>query len=135
MNREELRRYIMEEYRAENDFPWLKYPEYEVFRHPANRKWFVLVMEVTGDKLGLPDREMHAVVNLKCDPLLIGSLRTEPGFFPAYHMSKTSWITAALDGSVPDEKLKMLLELSFEATAPKRRGRKAAGEKTGQEET
>ncbi len=128
MNREELRRYIMEEYHAENDFPWLKYPEYEVFRHPANRKWFALVMEVTGDRLGLPDKERHTVVNLKCDPLLIGSLCTEPGFFPAYHMSKTSWITAALDGSAPDEKLKMLLELSFEATVPKRQGRKAAGE-------
>ena len=115
MNREELRRYIMEEYHAEN----------EVFRHPGNRKWFALIMEVTGDRLGLPDHEKHAVVNLKCDPLLIGSLRAEPGFFPAYHMNKASWITAALDGSIPDDKLKMLLELSFEATALGRRGRKA----------
>ena len=90
MNREELRRYIMEEYHAENDFPWLRYPENEVFRHPGNRKWFALIMEVTGDRLGLPDQEKHAVVNLKCDPLLIGSLRAEPGFFPAYHMNKTS---------------------------------------------
>lgn len=125
MNREELRRYIMEEYHAENDFPWLRYPENEVFRHPENRKWFALIMEVTGDRLGLPDQEKHAVVNLKCDPLLIGSLRAEPGFFPAYHMNKANWITAALDGSIPDDKLKMLLELSFEATAPGRRGRKA----------
>ena len=123
MNREELRRYIMEGYHAENDFPWLRHPENEVFRHPGNRKWFALIMEVTGDRLGLPDQEKHAVVNLKCDPLLIGSLRAEPGFFPAYHMNKASWITAALDGSIPDDKLKMLLELSFEATAPGRRGR------------
>ena len=35
MNREELRRYIMMEYHAENDFPWLRYPENEVFRHPG----------------------------------------------------------------------------------------------------
>ena len=84
-------------------------------------------MEVTGDRLGLPDQEKHAVVNLKCDPLLIGSLRAEPGFFPAYHMNKASWITAALDGSIPDDKLKMLLELSFEATAPGRRGRQGTG--------
>ena len=75
MNREELRRYIMEEYHAENDFPWLRYPKNEVFRHPGNRKWFALIMEVTGDRLGLPDQEKHAVVNLKCDPLLIGSLQ------------------------------------------------------------
>ena len=90
MNREELRRYIMEEYHAENDFPWLRHPENEVFRHPGNRKWFALIMEVTGDRFGLPDQEKHAVVNLKCDPLLIGSLRAEPGFFPAYHMNRRS---------------------------------------------
>ena len=31
MNREELRRYIMEEYHAKNDFPWLRHPENEVY--------------------------------------------------------------------------------------------------------
>ena len=55
----------------------------------------------------------------KCDPILIGTLREEPGFFPAYHMSKDSWITVALDGSVSDDKIKMLLDTSYEATASK----------------
>ena len=40
---------------------------------------------------------MLEVVDFKCDPILIGTLREEPGFFPAYHMSKDSWITVALD--------------------------------------
>ena len=62
---------------------------------------------------------MIDVVNLKCDPALIGLLRQERGFFPAYHMSKTSWITVAIDGSVADDKRKMLLDMSYEATAPK----------------
>jgi len=34
-------------------------------------------------------------------------------------MSKAGWITAALDGSIADEKIKMLLDMSYEATAPK----------------
>ena len=62
---------------------------------------------------------MLQVVNFKCDPILIGSLLGEKGFFPAYHMSKASWITVALDGSVADDKMKLLLDMSFEATAPK----------------
>ena len=78
-------------------------------------------MKVEKRRLGLNEAGALTVVNLKCDPLLLGSLLQEPGFFPAYHMSKTSWITAALDGSVPDEKLKMLVELSYQATAPKPR--------------
>ena len=102
MKRSELESFIMETYNAEADYPWLKYPNYEVFRHCNNRKWFALIM-----------------VNFKCDPILIGTLREEPGFFPAYHMSKDSWITVALDGSVSDDKIKMLLDTSYEATASK----------------
>ena len=60
----------------------------------------------------------------KCAPILIGSLLTEKGFFPAYHMRKDSWITAALDGTVPEEQLKLLLDMSYRATAPKVRRKK-----------
>ena len=45
----------------------------------------------------------------------------EPGFYPAYHMNKDNWITAALDGSAPDDTIRMLLEMSYAATAPKLR--------------
>ncbi len=121
MNRNELSQFILETYPAESDHPWLKYPEYEVLRHSSNKKWFALIMEVDKRKLGLDEAGTLTVVNLKCDPILIGALRQETGFFPAYHMSKTSWITAALDGSVPDEKLKALVDLSYQATAPKPR--------------
>ena len=56
---------------------------------------------------------------------MISSLRGEVGIFPAYHMNKASWITAALDGSVPREMLELLLDVSYELTKPKIR-RKAA---------
>ena len=52
-------------------------------------------MDVPKNKLGLQGEEMLEVVDFKCDPILIGTLREEPGFFPAYHMSKDSWITVA----------------------------------------
>lgn len=72
------------------------------------------------DTLGLRGTEPLDVVNFKCDPILIGSLRGEPGIFPAYHMNKEQWLTAALDGSVSDEQIKMLLDMSYEATASKK---------------
>ena len=76
-------------------------------------------MDVPKNKLGLQGEEMLEVGDFKCDPILIGTLREEPGCFPAYHMSKDSWITVALDGSVSDDKIKMLLDTSYEATASK----------------
>ncbi len=54
-------------------------------------------MDVPKEKLGLQGEEVLQVVNFKCDPILIGSLLGEKGFFPAYHMSKASWITVALE--------------------------------------
>lgn len=118
MNRADLERFILNNYNAEPEYPWLKYPRYEVFRHKSNQKWFALIMDVPKNKLGLPETDTLDVVNFKCSPLLIGSLRNEQGFFPAYHMSKESWITVALNGSVSDEQIKALLDWSYEATAP-----------------
>ena len=124
MNRNELESFIKETYNADANYPWFKYPNYEVFRHSSNQKWFALIMDVPKSKLGLQGTETLDVVNFKCAPLLIGSLREESGFFPAYHMNKDSWITVALDGSVSDEKIKMLLDMSYQATAPKIRRKK-----------
>lgn len=56
------------------------------------------------------------VINLKCDPELIGSLRLKSGFHAAYHMNKEKWISIRLDGSVVDSEIKSLIELSFELT-------------------
>ena len=119
MNREELEAYILNHYSAQPDYPWADMPRAAVFRHAGNRKWFALLMEVPRDKLGLPGTEKLDIVNFKCDPILIASLRGEAGIFPAYHMNKSSWITAALDGSVPVETIELLLDVSYELTRPK----------------
>ena len=121
MNREELEAYILNHNSTEPDYPWADTPRAAVFRHVANRKWFALVMEVPRDKLGLVGTEKLDIVNFKCDPILISSLRGETGIFPAYHMNKASWITASLDGSVSAETIELLLDVSYELTKPKPR--------------
>ena len=75
MNREELEAYILNHYSTEPDYPWADTPRAAVFRHAGNRKWFALVMEVPRDKLGLAGTEKLDIVNFKCDPILISSLR------------------------------------------------------------
>lgn len=117
MNAEQLERYICDTYSTEPEYLWAKYPSYRVFRHGSNRKWFALLMEISKEKLGLPEPGLIEVLDVKCEPLMIGSLRSEAGIFPAYHMSKASWITVALDGSVSDEKIRWLLEMSYDLTA------------------
>ena len=49
---------------------------------------------------------MVDLLNVKCDPVLIGSLLLKDGFFPAYHMSKDNWVSILLDDRVNDEIIK-----------------------------
>ena len=133
MNREQFIQHTSDEYGMEGEHLWPKYPLFCVFRHSRNRKWFAIVMDVPKNKLGLVGTEPLDMVNLKCASILIGSLRKEPGIFPAYHMSKANWISVALDGSVPDEQIKMLLGMSYDATDPKAK-RKTSSKKPRKEE-
>ena len=119
MNREELEKYITENYNANAEFLWAKYPDYAIFRHNSNRKWFVLIMTISKEKLGLSECDMIDIMNVKCETIMINSFRTEKGIYAAYHMNKANWISVSLDGSVSDEKVKMLIDMSFRLTAPK----------------
>lgn len=121
MTRTELETHIFETYNVEADYPWMAYPNYGVFRHTVNKKWFVVAMTIPKNKLDSRSDGMIDIVNLKCDPILVGSLRLEQGFYPAYHMSKTNWVTVALDDTIDAEKVKWLLDMSFELTKPHRR--------------
>lgn len=116
MDRTKLAEHIQELYQISPDHPFAKHPTFEAFRHQLNRKWFALVMDIPREKLGLEGDGMIDVVNVKCDPLLIGALRNQPGIYPAYHMNKTAWLSVALDGSVAEEQVKSLIEISFDAT-------------------
>ncbi len=124
MNIKQLQKFIYDAYGTSPEYPWEKSPDSMVFRHSDNRKWFALVMNISKDKLGLQKNGPIDIINVKCDPLMIGSLQNETGIYPAYHMNKANWITIALDGSVSDEKIKFLLDMSYTLTAKKQKNNK-----------
>ena len=119
MKRAEFEQYIGEKYGVLPESPWIKSPEFHVFRHAGNKKWFALTMTIPKSRLGFDADTMTDVVNLKCDPLMTGTLRDSKRVFPAYHMNKENWITVLLDGSAGRELITMLLDISFGMTAPK----------------
>ncbi len=126
LNRENLDKYISEIYGVTSEYPWLQYPGFAVYRHRGNKKWFAVVMNLPKSKIGLSGDEVVNVVNLKCDPIMTGSLHKEKGIYPAYHMNKSYWISVFLDGTVDDEKLKWLLDISYDLTASKVRSKRKA---------
>lgn len=117
MGKQELLEWVKRQYGTEPDYPWAD--DNAVLRHRENRKWYGLVMEVERGKLGMPGAGAVCALNVKCEPVLIGSLRERPGFHPAYHMNKDKWITVRLDGSVAAEEIRNLVDLSYRLTMPK----------------
>ncbi len=119
MTRQELMTHLAETYSAEAEYPFPRDQVSCVFRHGGNRKWFALVMRVPYHTLGMNREGMADILNIKCDPFLIGSLRGRPGFLPAYHMNKDKWLTVLLDGSVDREEITGLVALSYDLTKTK----------------
>ena len=116
MNREELAAYLTDTYSCAGEQLFARYPSFQVFRHRGNQKWFAVIMDIPRKNLKLSGAGEISVVNLKCDTRLIGSFREEPGIFPGWHMNKAHWLTVALEAGVEDEKIKFLVDMSYELT-------------------
>ena len=124
MTRQELIEFIFDEYSVEPDYPFPMDDVTCVFRHIDNRKWFGIAMVVPYRTIGISREGNVDILNVKCDPIMTGSLRGKPGFRPAYHMNKDRWITILLDGSARKEDIAVLLDMSWQMTASKIRMKK-----------
>ena len=121
MTGQELTDYIFDAFSVEPDYPFPRDDVTCVFRHTDNRKWFGIMMKIPYRTLGMNRDGETDIVNIKCDPVLMGSLRGKPGFRPAYHMNKDKWITILLDGSAGREEITALVDMSFRMTETKMR--------------
>ena len=123
MTLQKLKEHIFDTYSVEPDHPFRMDDVSCVFRHADNRKWFAITMNIPYKRLGIQRDGNVDILDIKCDPILIGSLRDKPGFRTAYHMSKDKWITILLDGSAAQEYIIPLLAMSYDLTRAKIRKR------------
>lgn len=122
--RKEVFDYVASEYGTQPEHPWMDLPECAVLRHPGG-KWYGVVMYVRGDRLGIGGEDFHDILVFKCPPELHPALLARKGFLPAYHMNKLNWLAVLLDGSVPADEVKGLVDLSYslvDERARRRRG-------------
>lgn len=118
--REAVFEYINKKYGISPEYPWSRYDNNAVFRHSDNQKWFALVMDVCREKLGIQGDGYVDVINLKIDDIMFKDVLVhEDGIFPAYHMNKEHWISVLLDGTVEEDQVYDLIDVSFAATASK----------------
>ena len=115
--------YCLDTYGTSPDYPFDEDFETAVLRHGGNRKWYAIVMKVSRRKFGIDSDEVIDVVNLKLPTEMFGSFGAAEGVYPAYHMNKLHWISVLLPDT-PDDMIRFLINVSFEATKDKRKRRK-----------
>lgn len=119
MTRQEIEAYILNEYGVSPEYPFEMDDLTAVYRHKDNKKWFAIVMRISKRRLNIDSDEEIDVMNVKCEPAVIGSFLMEEGFYPAYHMNKTHWITIAPEAD--ENHVKLLIDMSFSLTGTKRK--------------
>lgn len=111
MNADQAKAYCLSQPAAEQDFPFA--PDIPVFK--IKGKMFALLghCSATGKELGAEYAGCY-FLNLKCDPKESVMLRDIfPEVKPAYHMSKTHWISVVLIDSMPEKELQRLIDRSY----------------------
>ena len=117
--------YVKEKYGASPENLWMRYPNYAIFRHADNGKWFALMMDVEKNKLGLPGNDVVDILNVKLsDPFLADLLVQQPGYMRGYHIARGNWISILMDGTVPRKDLCRWVDESYLATASVRQKKK-----------
>lgn len=123
--REQLFQYVKKKYKTAPEYLWMRFPDYAVFRHADNGKWFGIVMNVSKEKLGLDGDEGVDILNVKLpDPLLAEMLMQQSGYFRGYHISRGNWVSILLDGSVPFDDVCRWLGESYLTTASRQQKQK-----------
>jgi predicted DNA-binding protein (MmcQ/YjbR family) len=110
MDATELRRWCLQQAGAVEEFPFG--PEHSVFK-------------VAGKMFAISALDRSPLeVSVKCEPELAVDLRNSyPAIRPGYHLNKRHWNTITLDGSLPDQLVRDLIEDSYDlvvSALPKR---------------
>ena len=113
MKREEIYEYVKKQYGTVPEYLWKESLESAVLRH-SNGKWYAVSMQVEKSRLGLEGDTKVDIIDVKCDPDMVGLLTQTYGFLPGYHMNKKYWITMLLDGTVSEAKILDFLDMSYD---------------------
>jgi len=91
------------------------------------------VFKVAGKMFALSQLGADSLrVSVKCEPQLAQALRdAHAEVLPGYHLNKRHWNTVIVDGSLPEQMVKDLIEDSYDLVVERPRGRSRASGSPG----
>lgn len=83
----------------------------------VNNKWYAITMRIPANKIGINSQKYINIINLKNKEEKINSLIDNKKYFKAYHMNKKYWFTINLNEEVDFEKIRELIDQSYNLVA------------------
>jgi len=96
---------IANQFAEHPEFLWAKFPNNAIVRRSDNRKWYALLVKVSGDKIGLVDSALVDVLVVRAPLETITEQVKSGAALPAYHMNKKHWLSYLLDAGSSLSKL------------------------------
>lgn len=109
----EIIEYIRQKYNDELEFLWKKIDDVAIWRNKQNDKWYGLLMKISEQKLGIESKKITEVIDIRYQKDEVDNIIDNKKIFPGYHMNKKSWITIKLDNSIKIDKIKELIDNSY----------------------
>ncbi len=116
----EIIEYIKQKYNDELEFLWEKFDDVAIWRNKQNEKWYGLIMKISEQKLGIESEKIAEVIDIRYQKDEVQNVVDNKKIFPGYHMNKKSWITIKLDNSIKTDKIKELIDNSYNISLKKK---------------
>lgn len=107
----DLIKYVYTKYNVKPVYPFPN--DSNSFTLNKNKKWFLLYMNISSEKLDIKDTKDIDTINIKLPDYLIPDLIDNIVFFKAYHMNKKYWITINLDNVSSIEEITKYIDMSY----------------------
>lgn len=115
--------YVRNIYGNEPEYLWQRFPYNAVVRRADNAKWYLVILTVRKEKLGLSGDGSIEIIDIRMNPEDVTALVDGKRYFPGYHMNKKHWVTLCLDAPASQsfpvslEEIFSRIDASFELAA------------------
>ena len=105
--------YILKKYKITQRYFKTQNNECIIFRHSETKRWFaLLIMDVPFEKINRKGNKRVDLINL-----YLADTQVPPDLIemavPTYHMNPDKWMSFPLDGSIEEQQLQELIDISF----------------------
>ncbi len=112
-NTKKVIEFVKQKFDSSLEFLWPKFSNNAICRRHDNQKWYIIFIKISADKIGLNDKKIIEIIDLRVNKTDLNRLLDHKTIFPAYHMNKQSWITIKLDSVKHIEQIYDLIRASY----------------------